>query len=231
MDPEDSVASFSWKKKKFISHVQDGGEVPFYLWESVLGRRLWCSEARLNMPVKNLLELGKKDLWLIFSIFSLFLWAAFLCVTVQMLFPFTCASREFRLNSCAVTLLQLGCFPILKCLLHQHCNNESILIATISLFYEWKDKYKKPKNLFLIFFFMFSSCLLHKWMSYLCNFHTWIKFLYFRIISCTWDQFQGCCWGVVNINDQIHGPSLFMATCARKVMLASSTLWSLVLLL
>lgn len=139
------------KKKKFVSHVQDGGEVPFYLWESVLGRRLWCSEALLNMHVKNLLELGKKDLWL-FSIFSLFLWAAFLCVTVQMLFPFTCASREFRLNSCAVTLLQLVCFPILKCLLHQHCNNESILIATISLFYEWKDKYKKPKNLFLIFF-------------------------------------------------------------------------------
>ena len=52
----------SVEKKKFVSHVQDGGEVPFYLWESVLGRRLWCSEALLNMHVKNLLELGKKDL-------------------------------------------------------------------------------------------------------------------------------------------------------------------------
>lgn len=28
------------KKKEFISHVQDGGEVPFYLWASVLGRRV-----------------------------------------------------------------------------------------------------------------------------------------------------------------------------------------------
>ena len=39
-----------------------GVRFPFTCWESVLGRRLWCSEALLNMPVKNLLELGKKDL-------------------------------------------------------------------------------------------------------------------------------------------------------------------------
>lgn len=68
------------KKKKFISHVQDGGEVPFYLWASVLGRRVWCSEALLNMHLNSLLKLGKKDLWLLFSIFSLFLWASF-CVS------------------------------------------------------------------------------------------------------------------------------------------------------
>lgn len=149
------LPSVEKKKKSSFPMFRMGVRFPFTCWESVLGRRFWCSEALLNMPVKNLLELGKKDLWLIFSIFSLFLWAAFLCVTVQMLFPFTCASREFRLNSCAVTLLQLVCFPILKCLLHQHCNNESILIATISLFYEWKDKYKKPKNLLFFFHVLF----------------------------------------------------------------------------